>query len=155
MRIWSGASKQARMGKPEDTQSLLPGQAPPEQAVNDIETGVHLVELDEAALDFSLQPNAPRELQIAFHNYLREKPPGVPDNIKLKGYQMLGLNWLRLLHSKGLSCILADEMGRSILRILSLPQVSMAVMQVSARPVRSSLSSRISKQRINQVPIWS
>ncbi len=29
----------------------------------------------------------------------------------MKDYQIVGLNWLSLMFSKGLSCILADEMG--------------------------------------------
>ncbi|KAI5121564.1 hypothetical protein M0805_000745 [Coniferiporia weirii] len=31
--------------------------------------------------------------------------------VQLKDYQIIGVNWLRLLHSKRYSCILADEMG--------------------------------------------
>ncbi|THH07226.1 hypothetical protein EW145_g3523 [Phellinidium pouzarii] len=31
--------------------------------------------------------------------------------VQLKDYQIIGVNWLRLLHSKKYSCILADEMG--------------------------------------------
>lgn len=115
MRVWSGVSKQARAGRPEDTKSLLmPGQAGEsnhQEGTPDIETGVHLVELDEAALDLSTLPTAPPEVQMAFSDYIREKPPGVPDNINIKGYQMLGINWLNLLYKKRLSCILADEMG--------------------------------------------
>ncbi|KAK5124289.1 hypothetical protein LTR85_001992 [Meristemomyces frigidus] len=40
---------------------------------------------------------------------------GQPDNmssdIELKDYQLVGLNWLKLLWSKKISCILADDMG--------------------------------------------
>lgn len=40
------------------------------------------------------------------------KPPSLlaPD-VQLKDYQLIGINWLQLLHSRNLSCILADEMG--------------------------------------------
>lgn len=38
--------------------------------------------------------------------------------VQLKDYQIIGVNWLRLLHSKRYSCILADEMGE--LDILSI-----------------------------------
>lgn len=31
--------------------------------------------------------------------------------VQLKDYQIIGVNWLRLLHSRRYSCILADEMG--------------------------------------------
>ncbi|KAF2963541.1 hypothetical protein GQX73_g10031 [Xylaria multiplex] len=40
-----------------------------------------------------------------------EKPRLMADNITLKSYQLLGLNWMNLLHSKGFSGILADDMG--------------------------------------------
>uniref|UniRef100_A0A915J6K9 SNF2 N-terminal domain-containing protein n=1 Tax=Romanomermis culicivorax TaxID=13658 RepID=A0A915J6K9_ROMCU len=31
--------------------------------------------------------------------------------MQLKPYQIVGLNWLILMHEKNLNCILADEMG--------------------------------------------
>ena len=41
------------------------------------------------------------------------KPPSLlADGVQLKDYQLIGVSWLHLLHSKGLSCILADEMGK-------------------------------------------
>ncbi|KZO95630.1 hypothetical protein CALVIDRAFT_578074, partial [Calocera viscosa TUFC12733] len=41
---------------------------------------------------------------------LQEQPTSL-QNLSLKDYQLYGLSWLYLLYSKGLSCILADEMG--------------------------------------------
>ncbi|KAI1111338.1 SNF2 family N-terminal domain-containing protein [Nemania sp. NC0429] len=40
-----------------------------------------------------------------------EKPRLMAKDITLKSYQLLGLNWMNLLHSKRLSGILADDMG--------------------------------------------
>ncbi|KAI0535833.1 SNF2 family N-terminal domain-containing protein [Xylaria digitata] len=40
-----------------------------------------------------------------------EKPHLMADNITLKSYQLLGLNWMNLLYSKRFSGILADDMG--------------------------------------------
>ncbi|GAW20692.1 hypothetical protein ANO14919_102010 [Xylariales sp. No.14919] len=40
-----------------------------------------------------------------------EKPRLMADNVALKSYQLLGLNWMNLLHSEGFSGILADDMG--------------------------------------------
>ncbi|KAI1756592.1 SNF2 family N-terminal domain-containing protein [Xylaria castorea] len=40
-----------------------------------------------------------------------EKPRLMAEDITLKTYQLLGLNWMNLLHSKGFSGILADDMG--------------------------------------------
>ena len=38
--------------------------------------------------------------------------------VQLKDYQIIGVNWLRLLHSKRYSCILADEMGELCILLL-------------------------------------
>lgn len=41
------------------------------------------------------------------------KPPSLlAPGVQLKDYQLTGISWLRLLHSKKYSCILADEMGK-------------------------------------------
>lgn len=47
----------------------------------------------------------------AMKGYLYNQPKSIPSGIKLKAYQLLGLNWLNLLYRKRISCILADEMG--------------------------------------------
>lgn len=43
--------------------------------------------------------------------YLEEQPRLLADGVKLKDYQLVGVNWLHLLYRKKTSCILADEMG--------------------------------------------
>ncbi|TKY86415.1 hypothetical protein EX895_004564 [Sporisorium graminicola] len=43
--------------------------------------------------------------------YLEEQPKLLADGVKLKDYQLVGVNWLHLLYRKKTSCILADEMG--------------------------------------------
>ncbi|KAK9366025.1 SNF2 family N-terminal domain-containing protein [Lipomyces kononenkoae] len=43
--------------------------------------------------------------------YFIEQPSLLADDVKLKNYQQVGINWLSLLYKKKLSCILADEMG--------------------------------------------
>ncbi|KAF9070555.1 P-loop containing nucleoside triphosphate hydrolase protein [Rhodocollybia butyracea] len=43
--------------------------------------------------------------------YISEQPSSLSDSVKLKEYQLLGLNWLHLLYRSNFSCILADEMG--------------------------------------------
>jgi len=47
-------------------------------------------------------------------DFLSEQPKSLSKNVQLKGYQLLGINWLQLLYKKGRSCILADEMGTII-----------------------------------------
>lgn len=39
------------------------------------------------------------------------QPKCIPTNLKLQPYQLIGLNWLILLHNRGINGILADEMG--------------------------------------------
>lgn len=43
--------------------------------------------------------------------YMTTQPSLLQPGVTLKEYQMIGVNWLSLLYQKGLSCILADEMG--------------------------------------------
>ena len=43
---------------------------------------------------------------------LTEQPKSIPDGLKMTGYQMIGLNWLVLMHKQSLNGILADEMVR-------------------------------------------
>jgi len=42
---------------------------------------------------------------------LTEQPKSISEGLKLKSYQMVGLNWLVLMHKQNLNGILADEMG--------------------------------------------
>ncbi|KAK9343264.1 SNF2 family N-terminal domain-containing protein [Lipomyces starkeyi] len=43
--------------------------------------------------------------------YFTAQPSLLAEDVKLKNYQQVGINWLSLLYRKKLSCILADEMG--------------------------------------------
>lgn len=43
--------------------------------------------------------------------YFTQKPKLLAEDVELKNYQQVGINWLTLLYNSGLSCILADEMG--------------------------------------------
>lgn len=52
-------------------------------------------------------------------DFLSEQPKSLSKNVQLKGYQLLGVNWLRLLYKKGRSCILADEMGTITTLVIS------------------------------------
>ena len=42
---------------------------------------------------------------------LTEQPKCIPDDLKIHDYQLIGLNWLALMHKQSLNGILADEMG--------------------------------------------
>ncbi|CAD6218365.1 GSCOCG00011442001-RA-CDS [Cotesia congregata] len=42
---------------------------------------------------------------------IKEQPKGLSPELKLTAYQMVGINWLAVLHSQNVNGILADEMG--------------------------------------------
>ena len=42
---------------------------------------------------------------------ITQQPKGISDGLKLASYQMVGLNWLAVMHAHGVNGILADEMG--------------------------------------------
>ena len=46
------------------------------------------------------------------NGFLVKTPVLLSKDVQLKNYQLLGVNWLNLLYTKGYSCILADEMGK-------------------------------------------
>lgn len=43
--------------------------------------------------------------------FFRGKPRLLAQDLQLKDYQQMGVNWLNLLYHNGMSCILADDMG--------------------------------------------
>ncbi|GAA5823937.1 hypothetical protein JCM5353_007343 [Sporobolomyces roseus] len=100
MSIWaSGAAASA------SSTSTKPG------ASGDTEVGMDLVAISEETIRTQVETSNNPAVREAFRDYIRKQPDGVPDNITLKDYQMLGVNWLNLLYRRGTSCILADEMG--------------------------------------------
>ncbi|WBW74899.1 SMARCAD1 family ATPase Fft2 [Schizosaccharomyces osmophilus] len=46
-----------------------------------------------------------------YPGFITEQPASLAPDVKLKSYQMIGVNWMNLLYRLGLSGILADEMG--------------------------------------------
>ncbi|KAJ7579101.1 SNF2 family N-terminal domain-containing protein [Mycena floridula] len=65
-------------------------------------------ELDDGAL--SLRTIAPLK-DPQSKGFIDKQPSLLSEDITLKEYQLLGVNWLHLLYRKKMSCILADEMG--------------------------------------------
>ena len=51
---------------------------------------------------------APKQELVKFFS---QKPKYLSPEVKLKGYQQVGINWLNLLYQNHISCILADDMG--------------------------------------------
>lgn len=71
--------------------------------------GLNLVDVNSTYVAAQTS-NDPR-IREAFRGFLVEQPASMSPKVKLKDYQMLGLNWLNMLFTRGTSCILADEMG--------------------------------------------
>ncbi|KAI1815325.1 SNF2 family N-terminal domain-containing protein [Poronia punctata] len=65
--------------------------------------------LQDAMADWPMDKNGKRQGVGSLP--VSEKPWLMAEDIQLKSYQLLGLNWMDLLHSKGFSGILADDMG--------------------------------------------
>lgn len=42
---------------------------------------------------------------------LKQQPAGITEGLQLTPYQMVGLNWLAVMHAQNVNGILADEMG--------------------------------------------
>ena len=84
-------------------------------------------------------------------DFLSEQPKSLSKNVQLKGYQLLGVNWLRLLYKKGRSCILADEMGTALSLRLNRPCLPRP--QVWERLSRSSVSSHTFRRAGKKGPI--
>ena len=75
--------------------------------------GTDLVAVRPERLELSSNEVSDEQKRIrddALEDYIAVQPESLGD-VKLKDYQILGINWLNLLHRKNLSCILADEMG--------------------------------------------
>ncbi|XP_055541042.1 SWI/SNF-related matrix-associated actin-dependent regulator of chromatin subfamily A containing DEAD/H box 1 homolog [Wyeomyia smithii] len=51
------------------------------------------------------------EAAITVGGGLTEQPSNIPEGFKLAEYQMVGLNWLTMMHRSNMNGILADEMG--------------------------------------------
>jgi len=45
------------------------------------------------------------------NKFIRTQPKNIPDRFNLKEYQMIGMNWISLLHRHKVNGVLADEMG--------------------------------------------
>ncbi|KAJ3533274.1 hypothetical protein NM688_g7306 [Phlebia brevispora] len=66
----------------------------------------------EEAEDGALSLRSQSSLKAQRPDYfISKQPQTLSPTLQLKEYQMLGLNWLNLLHKERISCILADEMG--------------------------------------------
>lgn len=84
--------------------------------------GVSIVAVDVEAIQAKAEAIGATDAarSEALKGYMSTQPSLLAEGVQLKDYQLLGVNWLALLHRRNLSCILADEMG--ICTSLILPQ---------------------------------
>ena len=74
---------------------------------------------DDLQEDGALSLRSRASLHAGKKNQFLSQPSLLSDSVTLKEYQLLGVNWLHLLYNRSLSCILADEMGKTLLSIFS------------------------------------
>ena len=74
--------------------------------------GLNDVQVDVAKVSELLRMETDMRKRKILESYIQSQPPLLSAGTVLKDYQLLGVNWLNLLYSKKIGCILADEMGR-------------------------------------------
>lgn len=103
MEVWTGSAPT----RPASTT----GTATPSGTTNN-DTGLHAVTVDPDALRARLQGESDPARKSILRKYIQQQPR-LKEGVKLKDYQLVGLNWLNLLFERKISCILADEMGEN------------------------------------------
>lgn len=111
MEIWTGSSRnnRSRTSTP-DVGSTSGGQ-------QSQDTGLHVTSVDVEKIKAEIMTEQDKKRRVTLKTFVTEQPKTLAEGVVLKDYQLLGLNWLNLLYSKDLSCILADDMGE--LRVFS------------------------------------
>jgi hypothetical protein len=74
----------------------------------------------------ALQSYGSAVTQILFDSDIQHKCPG----LALKGYQLVGINWLKLLHENHVNGVLADDMGLGATSVVVPQDVASAVLYV-------------------------
>lgn len=106
VEVWTGSSRGARSrtGTPD-------GAATAAAAAQD--TGLHVTSVDVDKIRAEIVTAQDKKRRATLKMFVTEQPKTLAEGVVLKDYQLLGVNWLNLLYSKDLSCILADDMGES------------------------------------------
>ena len=73
--------------------------------------GLNDVKVDVAKVSELLRLETDTKKRKILGSYIQSQPDLLSKGTVLKDYQLLGVNWLKLLYSKRIGCILADEMG--------------------------------------------
>ena len=75
--------------------------------------GLNDVKVDVNKVSELLRNETDMRKRKILSRYIQTQPALLSEGTVLKDYQLLGVNWLNLLYSKQIGCILADEMGES------------------------------------------
>lgn len=73
--------------------------------------GLNDVKVDVKKVSELLRKETDSGKKDILKRYIQTQPAILKEGTVLKDYQLLGINWLNLLFSKRIGCILADEMG--------------------------------------------
>lgn len=73
--------------------------------------GLNDVKVDVGKVSDLLRSETDMKKRAILSRYIQTQPEMLSEGTILKDYQLLGVNWLNLLYSKKIGCILADEMG--------------------------------------------
>lgn len=74
---------------------------------------MHVTSVDVDKIRAEIVTAQDKKRRATLKMFVTEQPKTLAEGVVLKDYQLLGVNWLNLLYSKDLSCILADDMGES------------------------------------------
>jgi len=111
MRIWGGTGRGGESGR--SRTSTPEGGSQAALGISSQDTGMHIAAVDAKALKEMAEEEMDSKKRKILKAYKPDPPVGLADGVKLKDYQIVGINWLTLMYDKKLSCILADEMGKS------------------------------------------
>ena len=82
------------------------------ELLNSVQTLLATRNVVEALMKKCLKLSANMEKAVAAGaSTVTQQPKGLSEGLKLAPYQMVGLNWLAVMHSQSVNGILADEMG--------------------------------------------
>ena len=74
--------------------------------------GLNDVKVDVNKVSELLKNETDMRKRKILSRYIQTQPALLSEGTVLKDYQLLGVNWLNLLYTKQIGCILADEMGQ-------------------------------------------
>lgn len=109
MEIWTGSSRDSR------SRTSTPDVASTSGGQQSQDTGLHVTSVDVGKIKAEIMTEQDKKRRATLKMFVTEQSKTLAEGVVLKDYQLLGVNWLNLLYSKDLSCILADDMGEFVL----------------------------------------